>query len=580
VRATGNRWLSVVVTLALFVATLFQSPNVAMAEGETVVVFQIGSRIYTVDGQRFEMDVAPRVDPASNRTLLPVRFAAMAMNASVYWNEEGERISVVHNETQRVLDLAIGEDAMLISDSDDQSDAYRLDQAPVVDPPGRTMLPIRAVAEALYGRVSFNPDTQEITIVRPGNPPATREPAPAELDFGGVLPMDHENMQTHGEHVKLIPLVNRGEGPLFVDGISFEKGEILSLCDRQFEPFVLQPGESRSIPVCVMNAQRSGRFEDVIRFESRVRAPNDLIIRPIKINIFILGCKVSITGGGLRPNIATTGSAPLPSAGFDTPVVNVGQQMSLTASVSGIFGPYTYLWTVNGTHIKEYQELTTAAWSTTPMAGADYTNPSISYYWKQLGNHAVSVKVTNALGFTCTANRTFTVERNGINIDRQAEDFYTWNHNSATLTEHSNWHGAHPYIPCAPNGALFFTFHRAYLGRFNSWRAEFGYPALTPWNPATPLPGGLANSHASRTAYNPALHVLPTYLTAAGGVAVSPCWGETKKGDFANANQFWREVEGPFHNSVHGDIGGDMGWTTRAPKDPIFWRFHLYVDGL
>lgn len=579
-KATARRWLSVLLTLALF-TTVSQTlgGSVAMAEGESVIVFQIGSRVYSVDGQDYEMDVAPRLDPASNRTLLPVRFAAMALNASVYWNEEGERISVVHNETQRVLDLAIGEDAMTISDSDERTEDLKLDQAPVVDPPGRTMLPIRAVAEALYGRVSFDPRTNRITIVRPGNQPSTREPAPRELDLGDVLPMDHEKMETHGDNVKLIPIVNRGEGPLFVDGLAFEKGEAMSLCSRQFEPFVLEPGQSRAIPVCV-TGERSGSYEDLIKFESRVRAPNDLIISPIKIRIIILGCKVSITGGGLRPNIATTGSAPLGPAGFDTPVVNVGQQMSLTASVSGIFGPYTYQWTVNGNHIKDYQELTSAAWSTTAMVAADYTQPSISYYWKQLGNRPVSVKVTNAIGFSCTATRTFTVERNGTNIDRQAEDFYTWNHGSATLVEHSNWHSTHPYVPCAPNGALFFTFHRSYLGRFNSWRAEFGYPGIAVWNAATPLPGGIANAHVARTAYNPAAHILPSYLTAAGGAAVSPCWGANDKGDFANSNQFWREVEGPYHNSVHGDIGGDMGWTTRAPKDPIFWRFHLYVDGL
>ncbi|HWI62120.1 MAG TPA: stalk domain-containing protein [Symbiobacteriaceae bacterium] len=578
-KVTARRWLGVMLTLVLFGAVLFPFGNVVLADGETVVIFQIGSRIYTVDGQRYEMDVAPRVDPNSNRTLLPVRYAATAMNASVYWNEEGQQISVVHNETQRVLELAVGEEKMLVSDSDEETDSRRLDQAPVIDPPGRTMLPIRAVAEALYGRVSFDPDTNQIIIVRPANQPPTREPAPAELDFGGVLPMDHQRMETHGEHVKQIPVTNRGEGPLFVDGVGFAKGEVLSLCSRQFEPFVLQPGESRSIAVCV-ESERPGEFEDVVRFESRVRAPNDLIIKPIRIRILILGCKVSITGGGLRPNIATTGSAPLAAAGFDTPVVNVGQQMSLTASVSGMWGPYTYQWNVPGTHIKDYQELTTAAWSTTAMAPADYTNSSLSYYWKALGNFIVSVRVTNALGFSCTAARSFTVERNGTNIDRQAEDFYTWNHNSATLTEHSNWHSAHPYIPCAAGGSQFFTFHRAYLGRFNSWRAEFGYPGLAPWNPATPLPGGLANNHASRTPYNPAAHILPTYLTVAGGAAVSPCWGKTSKGGFANADQFWREVEGPFHNSVHGDIGGDMGWTTRAPKDPIFWRFHLYVDGL
>lgn|GEM_PF-6040744 len=579
-REKARRWLSVLLTLCLTVSAWVSGSGIAQAAGDTIVTFQIGSRIYTVDGERFEMDVAPRIDPNSRRTLLPVRYAAQALNASVFWNEEGERISVAHNETGRVLDLAIGEAVMTVADSAEEIQQVTLDQAPVVDPPGRTMLPIRAVAEALYGKVSFDPDTQRITIVRPANPVDTREPAPEQVDFGEMLAPDHQQHETHGEHVKSVPITNKGEGPLFVDGVGFEKGSAFSLCRRQFEPFVLEPGESRRILICV-EEQQSGLHEDIIHFESRVRVPADLTIRPIKISIFILGCKVTITGGGQKPNIATTGTAPLPAAGVDAPLVNVGQEMQLQANVSGLFRPFTYQWTVPGGHIKTYQELTSGGWSTTAMLLGDYQSSSIGYYWRGTGTFNVQVRVTNAIGFSCSAAKTFTVERNNTDINRQAEDFYTWNHNSAVLREHSNWHFAHPYSACTPNGLQFKNFHTAFLGRFNSWRAEFGYAPLAPWNPGTPLPGGLANAHATRFGfYNPAAHLMPTYLTVAGGVAMSPCWGAKKKGDFANADRFWNEVEGPFHNSVHGALGGDMGFVTRAPKDPIFWRFHKFVDGL
>jgi Common central domain of tyrosinase len=39
-------------------------------------------------------------------------------------------------------------------------------------------------------------------------------------------------------------------------------------------------------------------------------------------------------------------------------------------------------------------------------------------------------------------------------------------------------------------------------------------------------------------------------------------------------------VTAPFHNSVHGRISGDMGSPTSAPKDPIFWRFHKFIDNI
>ncbi|HYG56498.1 MAG TPA: copper amine oxidase N-terminal domain-containing protein, partial [Symbiobacteriaceae bacterium] len=95
---------SAALALCLTWSFLGATQGIAEAAEESVVIFQVGSREYTVDGQTYEMDVAPRVDPESNRTLLPVRFAAQAMNATVYWNDEGQQITVVHNDTQRVLE--------------------------------------------------------------------------------------------------------------------------------------------------------------------------------------------------------------------------------------------------------------------------------------------------------------------------------------------------------------------------------------------------------------------------------------------------------------------------------------------
>lgn len=34
----------------------------------------------------------------------------------------------------------------------------------------------------------------------------------------------------------------------------------------------------------------------------------------------------------------------------------------------------------------------------------------------------------------------------------------------------------------------------------------------------------------------------------------------------------------PYHNSAHYRIGGELGSATTAPKDPIFWRLHKFID--
>ena len=37
-------------------------------------------------------------------------------------------------------------------------------------------------------------------------------------------------------------------------------------------------------------------------------------------------------------------------------------------------------------------------------------------------------------------------------------------------------------------------------------------------------------------------------------------------------------IEDPYHNLMHGWIGGDMKTDTRAATDPLFWSFHAYID--
>jgi hypothetical protein len=39
----------------------------------------------------------------------------------------------------------------------------------------------------------------------------------------------------------------------------------------------------------------------------------------------------------------------------------------------------------------------------------------------------------------------------------------------------------------------------------------------------------------------------------------------------------------PYHDNIHGELGGDtgdMGTTSTSPKDPIFWRFHKFIDNV
>jgi hypothetical protein len=62
-------------------------------EGETEVVFTIGSASYTVNGEAMTADVAPEI--VNDRSFLPARFAAEAFGAKVGWDEATQTVIIV-----------------------------------------------------------------------------------------------------------------------------------------------------------------------------------------------------------------------------------------------------------------------------------------------------------------------------------------------------------------------------------------------------------------------------------------------------------------------------------------------------
>jgi hypothetical protein len=309
----------------------------------------------------------------------------------------------------------------------------------------------------------------------------------------------------------------------------------------------------------------------------------------------------------------------------DTPVTlptfNVGQKVILTATPVGVT-PTAYAWTIDGPHIKDYDErVGTAAtgpisWSTTTLAAVDLTQQQVEFYWKPAPGQihplnagpvarAVSVVATVA-GGTCTANASFMVERNGTDTDKQAEDFYTSNHRAPTETnplkgrvidDHMEWH-QFPATHLAGTPGRFLPWHATFLERFNQWRAEFGYPPTVPWYPGSPLPTGPDVDHTPslRLAYNPANNRLSPWFTLVGNGTTRPGGTEQRLRDFANLTTFSNAFEfcnqSGCHGAVHCNIGVDLGGDffsgsapdfgsmckASSPKDPMFFRWHGFID--
>lgn len=117
-----------------------------------------------VDGKYVATDVDPYI--SNGRTYLPLRAAVESMGASVVWDSGSRSATVTKGGT--VIRCTVGSTAFTVNGATQYNDA-----APqIVD--GRTMLPIRPIAEALGGTLSWDGYTASVTI----DTPAADAPAP------------------------------------------------------------------------------------------------------------------------------------------------------------------------------------------------------------------------------------------------------------------------------------------------------------------------------------------------------------------------------------------------------------------
>jgi len=130
----------------------------APGEVQNTAVFKIGEAKFTMNGIEVAMDVAPYLK--SDRTYMPLRFVAKAAgvaDTNIMWNEADQSVVLIKGD--RVVKLVIGSNNMLINGI-----SFAMDVAPELVDPGRTMLPVRWVAQALGCDVQWDEATQSVTV--------------------------------------------------------------------------------------------------------------------------------------------------------------------------------------------------------------------------------------------------------------------------------------------------------------------------------------------------------------------------------------------------------------------------------
>ncbi|MCX7748041.1 MAG: stalk domain-containing protein [Clostridia bacterium] len=156
-----------------------------------------GPKIF-VKGKRPKLDVKPVV--INGRTLVPLRAIADALNASnVIWDSKTKTVLIVKGDKK--IELVINSSVIKVNGIEIKIDV----PAAVIS--GRTMVPARVVSETLDALVSYDKDTEVITIEDTFQNASQDIPAEAVREVG-VTGADELNKVSEGEVLKELEKVN------------------------------------------------------------------------------------------------------------------------------------------------------------------------------------------------------------------------------------------------------------------------------------------------------------------------------------------------------------------------------------
>ncbi|MCL1998922.1 MAG: copper amine oxidase N-terminal domain-containing protein [Turicibacter sp.] len=97
----GRKMMKIsIITLLILLA--YATPTFA---SEATLRLEIGSRVYSLRGveNMLEEGQAPFIDPAYNRTMVPLRMVAETLDADVSWNDATRTVTIVGNNTTFIL---------------------------------------------------------------------------------------------------------------------------------------------------------------------------------------------------------------------------------------------------------------------------------------------------------------------------------------------------------------------------------------------------------------------------------------------------------------------------------------------
>ena len=123
-------------------------------------VFAEDSITVLLDGEAIAFDVQPQI--INSRTMVPMRAIFTALGAQVEWVEE-HRLIVATKDTS-IIAMMIDAPVMHIGDLEsNEQKQVELDSPPVIVD-SRTLVPVRAISDALGVNVDWDADTRTVLL--------------------------------------------------------------------------------------------------------------------------------------------------------------------------------------------------------------------------------------------------------------------------------------------------------------------------------------------------------------------------------------------------------------------------------
>ncbi len=126
-----------------------------------MALLRVDREFYFVNDERARLDAPPMIE--EGRTILPVRFIAQAMGAEVLWDAEDRRVTIQKGDD--MIELWIDSNLARVNGDfqlvDPDNDSVR---AKIIPGTGRTMVPVRFVAETLGAEVFWDEATKTISF--------------------------------------------------------------------------------------------------------------------------------------------------------------------------------------------------------------------------------------------------------------------------------------------------------------------------------------------------------------------------------------------------------------------------------